>query len=175
MSDSTMRELLGMPLYQITDEYLALVDILTENGGELTDDLAESWTAIRGTLKEKVERCAIVVRELECRSEKAAEEGQRLYDRAKRYGDSAKRLRAYMQGQMERADMGKVEGDLCTVSIRNNPPKVEIVNEDLLTEEYVEVETTIKPNRRALLDAWKASGLAPAGCIVTRGKSLQIK
>ena len=62
------------------------------------------------------------------------------------------------------------------MTIANNPISVEIVNEDAVPDEYKQVITTTKVDKKAITDNFKATGEIPDGVnIITQNTSLRIK
>ena len=135
-------EILSRPLWDIGDDYIGLVDYLTERGGEMDEESIKAWDGIRGEVSEKLENCALMIRTLEALGTTVKGEATRLADRAKVITGRMTRLKEYVKIQMDRMDMEKSEGTNLSVRVQNNPPKCEVYDADLVPPEYVDV--TIK-------------------------------
>lgn len=173
-----------MKLYEATQALGITEEWLEETGGELTPELEALLDAATGDFSEKVERVALKVKALEAEAKAIRDEESRLSARAKSRETGAKRLKEYVQRQMEAAGKDKVNGLLCTVALQMNPPAVFVPDTLDLGELYeagcpgIElVPERFVVNKRELLDAYKVKGEAvlPNGATVTRSTSLRIR
>jgi hypothetical protein len=188
-------------LYEATEALRIVEDLIEEHadaiaaaGGDIAavPAIAELLAFAEDKLNAKVERVALKIRELEAAAEIVKQEKDRLAARQKAREHAAKGLKAYLQRELERAGVKKVEGELVTVALQDNPPSVQLpvnveVNlEELYTAGAVGIEhvpESFTINRKAILDAVKAaeaegkdaSTVLPAGWSVVRGRSLRIR
>lgn len=156
-------------LYELANARDILDTWLEETGGELTPEIETLLNDLEGQAKDKVERVALYIVEQLSHAKAMKAEEERLAQRRKAREKAADSLKAYLQGQMERLGLKKVEGLLCTVAMQNNPPSVvpavEIDEADLrnvytFAPEYVtRVPESYSLNKRAILDAHKAGTL----------------
>ena len=135
--------ILSRPLYEIGNEFLDLVDLLTERGGEMDEESIKWWDDIRGKMNDKVERSCLMVRMLEAHGKSIKEEAKRLTDRATAAKLRAKRLKHYIQVQMERVGMRRLDGDKITAWIQKNAPGCEVFDIDNVPPEHVDVTITM--------------------------------
>lgn len=164
-----------MKLYEITAELEDVAGELIENGGELTPELEARLDAAEGALHAKVERCALVVQQLQAHAEMARTESRRLADLASTRARAADRLKEYVQSQLEIAGVRKVEGDLATVWVqKNGRPSINWTRDvDELPDAYRRIR--IEPDTNAAYDNWKAGAQLPDGFTVEQGHHLRIK
>src|SRR5262245_45463871 len=112
-------------LFQIAGEISALHDLLTECGGELTDEQTETaideWLAeTDAALEKKVDSYCGLIREFEARSEAREIEAKRLMALAGGDGNQAKRLKARLKDFFEAHGIEKLETPRYHVSIQAN-------------------------------------------------------
>jgi hypothetical protein len=160
-------------------------DILAA-GGQMSPELEALLNEAEGTFKEKVERTALKVRELEAEADAVKVEVDRLTQRAKTATNAAASLKAYLMRCLTDANETTVKGTLVTVAIQQNPPKVDgDIPRETLEEWYHQSKgqnpfVTVVPeqftvNKKAVLAAAKEGKDIPAGLAVSRSASLRIR
>lgn len=162
-------------LYEITADLEAIADELVESGGELTTEMNARLELMEGKFSEKVERCALMIRNLEATSEAASKESARLRDLAGAKQKAADRLREYVAFQMEIAGIPKVETALVKARIQNAKPRITWTKSvEELPEEYRRV--TIAPNLRRAHDTLSLGEFLPDGFeVIEGGKTLVLR
>ena len=135
----------------LEDDEAALIELLGPEQAEIEDLLAR---LIRGVLHS------------ESMADAAKARASLLRARAQRYENRAQTMRATAFSIMDQNGLMRLETDEATASIRQGSPSVEITDEDLLPDAFVEVETIRKVDKRTLLAALK-SGANVAGCVLT--------
>ena len=135
----------------LEDDEAALIELLGPLEGEVEDILAR---LIRGALHA----------EDMCDAAKAR--AGLIKGRADRYQHRAETMRATAFAIMDSIGLRRFDREDLTASIRQGTPSVEITDEDLLPDAFVEVETIRKVDKRTLLAALK-SGANVAGCVLT--------
>ncbi len=156
---------------------------LEEAGGELTPEIEAILEQAEGDLKDKVERVALKVRQLEGMAKAIEDEADRLYARAKARANGAKSLKAYLERCLEAAGLTRVDGLLVTVAMQKNAPAVQVPPDADLAElraagfPYLRViPEKLEVDKKALLDAAKANAAAlPTGWAITQGQSVRIR
>ena len=71
-------------------------------------------------------------------------------------------------------EIDRVQGDLFTVTLQNNPPSVRFIDEDLIPGKYKETEIVTKIPKKAILDDLK-EGIEIPGTEMVQNKSLRIR
>lgn len=179
----------SIKLYELTAARDILDEFLTETEGEVTPELQQLLDELEGETKEKIERVALYVREQLATAAAIDEEAKRLAAMSAARKRAAEGLKGYLKSQMERLELPKVQGLLCTVALQNNPPSVKstITDEELrrhflgsytgsaVQQFVVEVPASYKLNSRAVLDAHKAGQPLPDGLTVEQGQHLRIR
>lgn len=161
-----------MKLYEITDQYRKLESYIEEidNVGD-----AEAFTQlnewVQDTLENKAQAICCLIKELDADAEAYKAEADRLTSLRKTTENKAKRLKEYLQWNLESIGQDKLKLPLFNVSIQANPESAK-VNEDLLPEGYWKIER--KPDLSAIKEALK-SGEQVEGAWLERTRSLRIR
>ena len=157
-----------MNLYTLTDNYLHVLE-LAENGDDLTDTLE----ALEDAIEDKAENTAKVIKQLEANADMLANEIKRLSERKTTAENNAKRLKVYLQEQLEKVGTDKIKGEIFTVAIQNNPQSVDVLDEQLIPADYF-IQQAPKLDRKELLMHLKAGETIP-GVVVKQSRSLRIR
>ena len=158
----------GMNLYNLTQNYLTVLE-LAENGDDLTDTL----DALTDAIEDKAENTAKIIKQLEANAEMLANEIKRLSERKTSAENNAKRLKVYLQEQLEKVGKTKIKGEIFTVAIQNNPQSVDVLDERLIPSAYF-IEQAPKLDRKELLAHLKSGETIP-GVAVKQSRSLRIR
>lgn len=162
-----------MKLYEITEGYQRVLDLMEEEGGDFTkalDDLAEAFN-------EKAENVAKVVRNLEAEAEVFANESQRMAQKATARKNQTAHLKDYLKGAMEQMGIENIKGQLLNVGLQNSTPTCEVlVAVEELPEEFVRVIPEKKEaDKKALMAYYKEKGEVPDGVEVRQGRHIRIR
>lgn len=126
-------------LYEYTTSYADLLNYAQSidfTDEESKQTFKETLDALDGSIEEKVEGTSKIVKELEYSELAVDTEMKRLSKKKKALKNNQKRLKDYMQYSLEQIGKDKVETDLFTISIRNNPPKVTVTDTESIPENY---------------------------------------
>ena len=166
---------MNLSLYKIADDFIAQSQALADLG--LPDEvLADTLEGLAGDLEVKAVNVAAFARNLEASAEaiKAAE--SEMAARRKAIENRAKLLRTYLQEQMTRTGISKIECPYFKLAIRDNPPAVVIDAEGQIPQEFMRQPETPppSPDKKAIAEALKA-GKEVTGAHLERGQRLEIK
>ena len=86
-------------------------------------------------------------------------------------------LKNYLLVEMLTANVLKVKKDVISVSVQNNPPSAELVDLELVPEQYVRViPEKREPDKRAIIEHFKETGEIVSGVdIITNKKFVSIR
>lgn len=158
-----------MNLYKLTESYLKLQQKI-EDGGEGLEDTLESIT---DAIEEKADGYGKIIKNIEAQIEAIKNEEKRLSDRRKSLESSVKRLKDSLYESMKLTETKRIKSELFTFNIQNNPPSLNIENEDAIPFEYYQPQAP-KLDKRELLNAVK-NGLEIEGVSIKQGESLRIR
>ncbi len=159
-----------MNLYELTDSYLKVLELI-ENGEEGLEDTLES---INDTIELKADGYARIIRNLEANAVALKTEIDRLTNRRRSIENSIDRLKENLKNAMIATGKEKIKTDLFNVTVVNNPVAVNVIDEKLIPEEYFKVEIIRKLDKISLRDAIK-NGEEIQGAELMQGKGLRIK
>jgi hypothetical protein len=162
-------------LYLLTGEYKVAAQRLADLDLDETT-VRDTLDGLSGELEEKATNVAFVVRNLEATAEaiKAAE--AEMAQRRKALENRAALLKSRIQGAMQAIGMQKIACPYFTVTVRDNPPSVEVYEPGLVPAQFMRQPEPPPPapDKTAIKAAIKAGEEVP-GCRVTVGKRLEIK
>ena len=164
-----------LTLYSIADQYL--VDLQKLQDMEIDEQtFADTLEGLSGDLEVKATNVAMFVRNLEASAEaiKAAE--KQMAERRKALEAKADRIRQYLLDNMNRTGITKIDCPYFVLSVRKNPPAVEVLNQDMIPDEYFDIPEPPAPtlNKNRLKEDLKA-GVVVEGAKLMAGQSLSIK
>jgi prefoldin subunit 5 len=159
-----------MNLYELTDSYLKVLELI-ENGEEGLEDTLES---LNDTIELKADGYARIIRNLEANAVALKTEIDRLTNRRRSIENSIDRLKENLKNAMIATGKEKIKTDLFNVTVVNNPVAVNVIDEKLIPEKYFKVEIIRKLDKLSLRDAIK-SGEEIQGAELMQGKGLRIK
>jgi phage host-nuclease inhibitor protein Gam len=163
-------------MYSLSSDYNVLVAELEQPDAEQNVALIEAEMArLTSDIKHKGYGVAVVLAELERLAEKRKSEVKRLTDSAKAFQNHADRLRQYALTCMENLGIERLETGVHTLSIRQNPPSVTVVDAAAVPHEFERTKWIIDVDKRAILEHFKATGEIPAGVDITRSSRLEVR
>ena len=163
-----------MKLYQLTENYQNLWDLVEDE----TIDLSIVETALKtveGAIQEKAQNLAVFIKSLGADIEVIKAEEKRLADRRKALENRQAGIKNYLQSQLEMAKLDKIKTAVITVSMQNNPPAVQIIDEAIIPAQYKTiVPQTFTIDKKSIADDIK-KGISVPGAESTQGRSLRIR
>lgn len=164
-----------LKLYEIADSFIALMDKL--EAGELTE---EEGQAIQKELENAlmVKSNNIIGYYLDRKSLIDAIDTQikRLQDYKKAEVNKLDKYKEYVKSSMDLLGIEKIETAAGKLQIAKSPISVDIIDESLIPDEYKEVITEVKVNKKKIADNFKVTGEMIDGVrINTENTNLRIK
>ncbi|EIR7351092.1 TPA: siphovirus Gp157 family protein [Listeria innocua] len=158
-----------MKLYQLTDNYLRVQELLEENKTEAVEDTLDALT---DGFHDKAENIVRIIKSLAADAEMAGKEAKRLLKRKQALENNVQKLKTYLQTEMERMEIRKINSTLFTIQIQKNPASVEIVDEALLKPFFLLQEPKIDKKRIAEI---LKSGEEVKGARLVESESIRIR
>ena len=159
-----------MKLYELTENYLQLLEMAEDMDPELLRDTLES---IQESIEDKAENTAKLIKSLEADVKAIKEEEKRLADRRKALEKKIENIKDYLREQLELAGIDKVKRPTITVSIQNNPPSVRVVNEELIPSHFM-IPQPPKLDKKGILEKLKHGENVP-GVELQQTRGLRIR
>lgn len=166
---------MSLALYQISDAYLADVRKLEELDLD-EQTFLDTLESLSGDLEVKATNVAMFIKNLESNAAAIKQAEEAMSKRRKAQEDKAKRIKEYLLENMLRTGVSKIECPYFTLSIRKNPPSVEVLMSSSIPDEYFDIPEPQPPvlNKKRLAEDLKA-GVVIEGARLAQGNSLQIK
>ncbi|MCF1632913.1 siphovirus Gp157 family protein [Tetragenococcus koreensis] len=120
-------------LYELTDNYQQVLEIAEQLDPKTLKDTLDG---INDAIDDKAENTAKVIRELEGDINTLTSEIQRLNERKTALSNNVKRIKEYLQNEMESVGKTKVKSERFTIGIQNNPPSVRVEDERKIPRDY---------------------------------------
>jgi hypothetical protein len=162
-------------LYVLAQQYRADADKLADM--ELDDQtLSDTLEGMGGELELKAENVVMFARNLEVTAAAIKDAEAQMAARRKAMESRAASLKRYVLENMQIAGIQKIEGPLFKLSIRENPPSVEVFELDLIPLEYMtQPEPPPPAPNKTAIKAAIAAGVDVPGAKVNRTTRLEIK
>lgn len=154
-----------MNLYEISTNYMQLLECEPEMVADTLESLKEAF-------KEKTINIAYVIKQMDAEQKVIAEEVKRLQERKKTAENKQKYLKQYLHDSMNATGIDKVKSPTITISIRKNPPSLDVTNEENIPEEFYQIKKELK--RKDLLDYMKNGG-SVEGCAIKQSTTVSIR
>ena len=161
-----------MKLYELTQSYRNLEN-LGEQEGLTVEMIQEALGQVEEDINTKIENTCKVIKEVEADALGIDEEIKRLTVLKKQKENTAKKLKEYVEFEMNGIGLNKVEGKLFKISFRKSKI-VRIIDETKIPKEFIKVKTTETVSKTDLGKALK-NGEFIEGAELVESRSLQIK
>lgn len=158
-----------MNLYDLTGNYKKVYEMDLDD--ETWQDTLES---IDSAIEQKADGLMYVIRDLEVDVVGLKDEEARLKKKREVAERKIKRLKQYLQDNMETVGKTKFKTQLFSYNIQNNPASLKLTDEKLIPQKYYTVETSRKYDNKAIKDDLKA-GKVINGAELKTSQSLRIR
>ena len=158
-----------MNLYDLVGNYKKVYEMDLDD--ETWQDTLES---IDSAIEQKADGVMYVIRNLEVDVIGLKDEEKRLKSKREVAERKIKRLKQYLQENMEAVGKTKFKTQLFAYNIQNNPASLKLTDEKLIPEKYYTVETSRKYDNKAIKDDLKA-GKVINGAELRTSQSLRIR
>lgn len=159
-------------LYNITGKFIELFgkdDLTEEDYNELGKELAIE-------LKDKSANIVGYIRDRELYIDAMKSEEKRIAEIRKSLESKLDNFKEYVKQNMEALELEKIETPIGILSLAKNPMSVEIVDEEIVPNEFKKVIQEIKIDKIAIKEYFKNTGEIPNGInIIDNKKSIRIK
>lgn len=165
-----------MKLYELTQNYRnleSLLDNLGEQEGLTVEMIHGALGQVEDDIHTKIENTCKVIKEIEADSIGIDEEIKRLSALKKQKENAVKKLKEYVEFEMNGIGLTKVEGKLFKISFRTTKA-VNITDQSKLEERFINRKVTETANKTEIKKAIK-NGEIIEGAELIENKSLQIK
>ena len=152
----------NLSLYEITNAFPTLME-----SEEITEEdknrIKEELTML---LQHKSQNIIGYTKNIELTINAMKEEEDRISSNRKALENKLTKFKQYVKECMENNGITKITTGLGTLSIAKSPISVEIENEDEVPSEFKQEVLTVKVDKKAIADNFKATGEIPNGVII---------
>lgn len=165
---------MNLSLYQLSTEFRAQAEKLADLDLD-EQTLRDTLEGMSGELEVKAKNVAAFCRDLEATAASIKDAEAQMKARRSAIENRAARLRKYLLDSMQYAGIHKVECPHFVLSIKTNPPAVEVFDESQVPAEFMKQPEPPPPSidKTAIKAAIKAGQEVP-GCRLTQGHRLDI-
>ena len=163
-----------MKLYELTGEYIQLMQMLEDASVEDESEIVAAMEAVAGDIEDKADAYARMMKNLLGDIDALEQEEKRLYDRRTALKNRVDRLKAAIQNAMELTGTKKLKTSIGNWSIQKNPLSVSAVDVEKIPARFL-IEQPPKVDRRAILEEFKQTGELFDGVTITQGESVRFR
>lgn len=166
-------------LMEIVENRRALDELLTDCGGDITDEkveeITQQWmTEITKDLANKSDGYQFRMKDMEA-MEVQFKEYETLYRNARKSLERvSESLKDRMKFAMNEMGVSEIQGNQFKYKLSDSAPSVEITNEGMLPAMFCREKVVIEVDKKAVKDHVLATGEEIPGVIINRGKTLRI-
>ncbi len=165
-----------MKLYEISNQLLVLQTMLeTAENPDDVQCVMDTLESVELEFQDKADNIIKLIKNLEAEAKAIDEEKKRLDKRSKSLNSNVANLKDYLFKEMKRLEKGKVKTDLFTVSIRKNPPKLVVSDENKIPNEFWIVKTEVDNSKLKEAIKFDEDKFKELGIELIQGESLSIK
>lgn len=160
-----------MNLYDLSTNYQQVYDMISQ--GEDSEVYLDTLDSLNDSIEDKADNYTKVIRQLEGDNEVIKKEIERLQARKKANENGIRNMKGNLQLSMEMTGKTVFKTATNSYGIQNNPPKVEITDEQRIPKKYF-IEQKPKLNKQILKQDMK-DGQEIDGVQFVQTKSLRIR
>lgn len=167
-------------IFEITGEWQALIELLEETGGDITDPAVEEYVEkcfddIENDLERKVDGYVQVLNELKARAAARKAEADRLAKRAKVDLNTMKTMKERLTYALIGLGREKIETERFKVTVANAGGKQPLTLDDgPLPSDWVDVQTVENPAKDRIRAFLESGNTLPFARLEERGKVLRV-
>lgn len=157
-------------LYEIANDYAKLANEDLE-----PEMIKDTLDGIEGEFTDKLEQILAIIKNNNGLAEMLKAEAKNLNDRAKALEAKSENLKQYIISSMATMEKSKMNAGIHTITVRKPVPSVQIDDVDSLPAEFVEYQTTVKPDKNLIKEKLKLGQEISGASLVLGKPSLLIK
>ncbi len=127
----------SMTLYEISDKYQFLLhEMYNHETGEVNENVLAKLNELADSAENKCINIVKIWEEFNKEIAAIKEAKERMAKREKAFKNQVDRLKEYLQTNMERCEIKKIECPEFVIGLQKNPPSVDVLNEDEVPHDY---------------------------------------
>jgi hypothetical protein len=161
-------------LYELSTIFASLQAEIEEGEPEAVATALAKIDTIAGAFDDKAKQVGFLIKNLQAFENAVETEAEAMAARAKATKARVASIKEYLRSNMERTGTKKIECPQFKITLRDNPPKVNIVG-DVPAEYMRQPEPPPpEPDKKKILEDWK-EGVVIDGVEITIGNRVEIK
>lgn len=159
-------------LYELTSNFMNLQQMIEE--GEMDPEvLQDTLEALEGEIEVKAENYGLIMANLQTLIDGCDREAKRLTDYKKSIQNGVNMLKSNLAYSMQVTGKNKFKTEHFNFSFRQSEA-VEVQHPSLIPTKYLNIKTTVMPDKTAIKKAIK-NGCVIEGAVLVKKQNLQIK
>ncbi len=163
-----------MRMYELTEQYAAILDMLDSCAPEDEPALLEELTGLNDSIADKAEAYARIMKNTEAHISAIKAENARLSAMKSRLEKRVERMRERLKECMKIAGASSIGTSIGKWTLRSNPPSVVVLNADEVPEEY-RIPQPFAVDKKAIKAVYGETGEIPPGCDIVRTEGVQFR
>lgn len=163
-----------MKLYELTGEYIQLMQMLEDASAEDEAEIMAAMEAVTDDIEDKADAYARIMKNLLGDIDALDVEEKRLKARRTALENRVDRLKSAIQNAMELTGAKKLKTSIGNWSIQKNPLSVSAVDVEKVPARFL-IEQPPKVDRRAILEEFKQTGELFDGVTITQSESVRFR
>ena len=155
-------------LYELTETGIKLKTLIEDE-----TELQEYLDGLNIQLKDKAKDLLFVMKEYESFNDSIDKEIKRLQELKTTYNGNVNKVKNYIEFNMKRGNIEKIETDLVTFALRKTPDKLIVDDETAIPKEYIIIKEVKSVDKMAIKRALKEQDIK--GVHLETSKKLTIK
>lgn len=160
-----------MKLYELAQDYMELVELEGQVDEEHLELIKQ---AVMEEIENKSGNIIKIIKSIESDVKSIDEEIKRLNALKKAKNNTINSIKEYTKQHLININAKKIQTPFGNITVRNNAPSLNIIDENLIPNEFKELKVEYTINKNDIKDLLK-DGKKIAGCELKFGKSLIIK
>lgn len=144
-------------LYELSDSINRVAEMI-EEGAEGLEDTLE---ALDLTFQQKAENIAKLIRSKAAERDAIDAERERLAKRSQALDKQVEWLLSYVEREMVKTNTLEVKSSLFKIKLAMSPPRVEVLNQNIIPDLYIRTSVSRVPDKMAIKDALKGGSIIP--------------
>ena len=163
-----------MKLYLLTQEYEEILDELYDKNGVINEKALLRLENNQADVEEKSIAIASFIKNIEAEYIAIEKAKRAMLERQKKHKKKIEDLKAYLLSNMERMGINKITCPHFEIKLKKCPPSVNVMDEDILPEEYKRTKTEVTIDKEKILQEIKEGVIIP-GVSMKQNLRIEIK
>jgi hypothetical protein len=164
-----------MKLYELSSTFNRLQEEIESGDDSLVGTALAKIDIIEMAFQDKCQQVAFLIKNMDAMAEAVSKEAEAMSAREKSIKARIATVKEYLRSNMERCAVKSIECPQFKITLKLNPPKVNIVGD--VPAEYLRPPPpppAPEPDKKKIIDDWK-QGVVIEGAEITQGNRVEIK